>query len=353
MRAWSLVEYGAPLQEMEMPTPEPQGTEVLVQVSHCGVCHSDLHTWEGYYQLGGGRRLEHAARGRKLPLVQGHEIVGRVVAAGPDAGPVPIGERRIVYPWIGCGQCDRCRAEEDNLCAKTWPIGILQDGGFGTHVVVPHPRYLVDPGNLNPGLAATYACSGITVYSAIKKLMPLPPDVPVVVVGMGGLGLSAIAMLKAMGHRAIIGVDVAEEKLQAARQVGATATVQSTGENVTARLVEAAGGPLRAALDLVNASATARFLVDALGKGGTLVQVGLFGGEITLDLPLMAMREQALRGSFVGSLRDLREVVALANKGGLLPIPIEEMPQSKADEALQRLKNGQAVGRLVLRAEAV
>ncbi|RKK05069.1 alcohol dehydrogenase [Pseudoroseomonas wenyumeiae] len=353
MRAWSLVEYGAPLQEMEMPTPEPKGTEVLVQVSHCGVCHSDLHTWEGYYQLGGGRRLEHAARGRKLPLAQGHEIVGRVVASGPDAGPVPVGERRIVYPWIGCGQCDRCKAEEDNLCPKTWPIGILQDGGFATHVLVPHPRYLVDPGNLNPGLAATYACSGITVYSAIKKLMPLPPDVPVVVVGMGGLGLSAIAMLKAMGHRAIIGVDVAEEKLEAARQVGATATVQSTGENVTARLVEAAGGPLRAALDLVNASATARFLVDALGKGGTLVQVGLFGGEITLDLPLMAMREQALRGSFVGSLRDLREVVALANQGGLLPIPTEEMPQSQAYEALQRLKNGQAVGRLVLRAEAV
>jgi alcohol dehydrogenase/propanol-preferring alcohol dehydrogenase len=129
--------------------------------------------------------------------------------------------------------------------------------------------------------------------------------------------------------------------------------VQSTGDDVTARLVEAAGGPVRAALDLVNATATARFLFDALAKGGTLVQVGLFGGEMTVDLPLMAMRELALRGSYVGSLRDLRELVALANKGGLPPIPIEELPQSAANEALRRLKDGQALGRMVLRAEAV
>jgi alcohol dehydrogenase/propanol-preferring alcohol dehydrogenase len=353
MQAWSLVEYGAPLQELEKPTPVPQGTEVLVQVSHCGVCHSDLHTWEGFYQLGGGRRLEHKARGGTLPLALGHEIVGRVVSAGPDAGPVPLGERRIVYPWVGCGHCDRCLAEQDNLCAQTTPIGIRSDGGFGSHVLVPHPRYLVDPGALDPALAATYACSGITVYSAVRKLMPLPPQTPVVVVGMGGLGLSAIAMLRAMGHEAIIGVDVTEDKLQAARAAGASATVQSTGDDVTARLVEAAGGPVRAALDLVNATATARFLFDALAKGGTLVQVGLFGGEMTVDLPVMAMRELALRGSYVGSLRDLRELVALANKGGLPPIPIEELPQSAANEALRRLKDGQALGRMVLRAEAV
>lgn len=353
MRSWSLVEYGAPLQEMEKPTPVPQGTQVLVEVSHCGVCHSDLHTWDGYYQLGGGRRLEHKARGGTLPLALGHEIVGRVVAAGPDAGPVPTGERRIVYPWVGCGHCDRCLAEQDNLCPLTTPIGIRSDGGFGSHVLVPHPRYLVDPGALDPALAATYACSGITVYSAIRKLMPLPPDTAVVVVGMGGLGLSAVGMLRAMGHRAIIGVDTSEAKLQAARQAGVSATVLAEGDDVTARLMEAAGGPVRAAVDLVNASATARFVADALAKGGTLVQVGLFGGEMTIDLPWIAMREIALRGSYVGSLRDLRELVALANKGGLQPIPIEELPQSSANEALQRLKNGQAVGRMVLRAEAV
>ncbi|QTI79724.1 alcohol dehydrogenase catalytic domain-containing protein [Roseomonas marmotae] len=352
MRSWALVEYGAPLQEIDRPTPQPQGTEVLVEVSHCGVCHSDLHTWEGYYQLGGGRRLEHRTRAT-LPLAIGHEIVGRIVSAGPDAGPVPVGERRIVYPWVGCGHCDRCRDEQDQLCPDTKPIGIRRDGGFATHVIVPHPRYLVDPGALNPALAATYACSGITVYSAVRKLMPLPPQIPVVVMGLGGLGLSAVSMLKAMGHEAIIAADVSEAKLEAARAGGASTTVLAKGDDIAARLTAAAGGPLRAAIDLVNSSETARLLFDSLAKGGTLVQVGLFGGEMTVDLPVMAMRELALRGSYVGSLRDLRELVALANKGGLPPIPITELPQDQANEALQRLRNGQNLGRMVLRAEAV
>ena len=197
MRAWAVVENGKDLQQLDLPTPEPKGTEILLEVTHCGVCHSDLHIWEGDYDIGGGKRLSLKERGVVLPLAMGHEIVGRVVKLGPEAAGVKLGDLRIVFPWLGCGHCERCLAEEDNMCLVSRALGVYQNGGYATHVVAPHPRHLIDPGNLDPALAATYACSGVTVYSAIRKVMPLPPEKPVVLVGAGGLGLAAIAVLQA------------------------------------------------------------------------------------------------------------------------------------------------------------
>lgn len=352
MRAWAVVANGAPLQEIELPTPEPKGTEVLLEVTHCGVCHSDLHIWEGWYDLGGGRRISLKDRGVTLPLAMGHEIVGRVVKLGPEATGVAPGDRRIVFPWVGCGTCARCRAEEDNMCLTPRSIGIYQHGGYATHVLAPHPRHLVDPGTLDPALAATYACSGITVYSAIRKVMPLPPDEPVVVVGAGGLGLSAIAVLKAFGHANIVVVDVSAEKRAAALAAGAAKVVDGNGDAVARELMAACGGPVAAIIDLVNGTASARFSFDALRKGGKLVQVGLFGGELMLPLPLMAMRALTVQGSFVGNPKDLRAVVRLAQEGKLAPLPVTTVPQREANAALMRLKEGKVTGRLVLRAEA-
>ena len=351
MHAWAVTESGKPLQEIDLPTPEPTGTEVLLEVTHCGVCHSDLHLWEGYYDLGSAGRYDMVARGITMPMVLGHEIVGRVVKAGPEAAGVQTGDIRIVYPWVGCGVCDRCRAEEDNLCTKPRSLGIFQPGGFGTHVTAPHPRHLVDPGTLDPALAATYACSGITVFAAIKKLMPLPPETPVVLIGAGGLGLSAIGILRALGHRNIVSVDTSAEKRAAAEAAGATATVDGTAEKLSRAIIEACGGQPVAILDLVNGSGTARAAHDALAKGGKLVMVGLFGGELTIPLPFMPIRAITMQGSFVGTPGDLRELVALAGSGELPPLPIETLPQRDADAALQRLKHGQVTGRLVLVAE--
>ncbi len=352
MRAWAVVENGADLRPIELPTPEPTGGQVLLEVTHCGVCHSDLHIWEGFYDLGGGRRMSLKDRGVTLPLAMGHEIVGRVVRLGPEASGVAVGDLRIVYPWVGCGQCDRCRAEEDNMCPQGRAIGVYRNGGYATHVLVPEARHLIDPGTLDPELACTYACSGITVYSAIKKIMPRPADDPVVLVGAGGLGLSAIAVLRALGHRAIVVVDVSAEKRQAARAAGASGVVDGSGEGVTQRIVEACGGNPQAIIDLVNGTATARFAFEALAKGGRLVQVGLFGGELMLPLPLMAMRELTVGGSYVGNPKELRELVALAQTGTLPRLPVTTVPMHEANEALARLRQGRVTGRLVLRAEA-
>lgn len=355
MRAWAVVENGQPLKEIELPTPEPKGTEVLLEVTHCGVCHSDLHIWEGYYDIGGGQKMSLKDRGVALPLAMGHEIVGRVAKLGPDAKGVKVGDLRIVFPWLGCGTCETCLNEEDNMCTvAARSLGVYQNGGYGTHVIAPHPRHLVDPGTLDPAVAATYACSGITVYSAIKKAMPIPPTEAIVLVGAGGLGLNAVAVLKAMKHQNIISVDISAEKRNAALKAGAHKAVDGSGDGaaVTQRIIDAAGGPVLAVIDLVNGTATARFAFGALRKGGKLIQVGLFGGELMLPLPIMAIRALTVRGSYVGNPKELRELVKLAQEGSLEALPVATVPQSQAHEALMRLRDGKVTGRLILKAEA-
>ena len=351
MRAWAVVENEAPLQEIELPTPVPKGTEVLLETTYCGVCHSDLHIWEGRYDLGGGKVMNLLDRGLSLPIAMGHEIVGRVVKLGPDATGVKVGDIRVVFPWVGCGTCAACLAEEDNMCLTSKSLGVYQHGGYATHVVAPHSRHLVDPGNVDHAVAATYACSGITVYSAINKVLPMPADEPIVVVGAGGLGLNAIAVLKALKHRNIVVVDISAEKREAATKAGATTTVDGSGEGVTKRIIAACGGQPRAIIDLVNGTATARFAFDALRKGGKLVQVGLFGGELSLPLPLMPIRALTVQGSYVGNPKELRALMALAQSGELQALPVSTVPQREANAALMRLRDGKVTGRLVLKSD--
>ncbi len=271
---------------------------------------------------------------------------------GPDAVGVAVGDVRVVYPWVGCGHCAQCVAEQDHMCPSLRPLGVMQTGGFATHVVAPHPRHLVDPGTLDPAVAATYACSGITVLSAIRKVLPLPPEEPLVLVGAGGLGLNAISVLRALGHANIVVVDIGAEKRQAALDAGARTAVDGSGEGMTARILEACGGPVAGVIDMVNGSATAAFAFAALRKGGKLVQVGLFGGELTVPLPTMAMRALTVQGSFVGSPGDLRDLVALAQDDGVEPLPVTEVPKDQANAALMRLRDGAVKGRIVLRSSA-
>ena len=352
MRAWAVTEHGKPLQEIELPTPEPTGDQVLLEVTHAGVCHSDLHIWEGTYDMGSRGTLRMADRGMTLPLAMGHEIVGRVLRCGPGAeGHVRPGDHRIVFPWVGCGHCAWCVADEENMCSAGRSLGVYQNGGYATHVLATHWKHLVAFDGIEPGLAATYACSGITVYSAITKLLPMPPDEPIVLVGAGGLGLNAVAVLRALGHARICVVDVAEDKLAAARAQGATDTVLATDEGTTGRIIAACGGPVAAVIDLVNGTGTARFAFDALRKGGKLVQVGLFGGEMVVPLPLMPIRALTIQGSYVGSVKELRALVGIAQQGSLPGIPLTFEPLARADAALNRLRAGQVTGRVILTAQ--
>ena len=170
MISYDIIEHGKPLQRAVRETPKPKGTEVLVRVTRCGVCHSDLHIWDGYFDLGGGKRFYVKERGCVPPFTLGHEPFGVVEALGPRAKGVKVGQKRIVYPWIGCGSCPACRAGEENICAAPRHLGITVDGGFASHVLVPHPRYLLDYAPLDAGFAGALMCSGLTAFAAIKRL---------------------------------------------------------------------------------------------------------------------------------------------------------------------------------------
>lgn len=348
MKIWAMIAPKKPLEMIEVEDPTPKGTEVVVKTTHCGLCHSDLHLWEGEYNLGGGKKLNILERGVTFPRAPSHEIVGTVVAVGPEVTDVTIGDRRIVYPWIGCGECDRCAEGEENLCVTMKPIGVITHGGMAEKVVAPHPRYLVDPGNIEPGLAATYACSGITVSGAIRKLDVQNPDSAVVLIGAGGLGLAAVAMLRAKDHRKIIVVDVNPDKETAALEAGASDFVAGNIEDLSGSLKNAAGGPVLYAIDFVNNDVTANAIFNSLGKGGKMVLVGVAGGELNLSLAGMVFVPRAVMGTAMGSIQDLRDVVELANSGKLKPVPTERMPIDKVNEAFERLESGCATGRIIL-----
>jgi alcohol dehydrogenase/propanol-preferring alcohol dehydrogenase len=229
-------------------------------------------------------------------------------------------------------------------------MGLATDGGYGTHVLVSDPKYLLDIEGLDPAVAATYACSGVTVFGAIRKLLPLDPDETVVVIGAGGLGLNAISLLRALKHERICAVDSGSTKLVAAEAQGATKTILADGDTAStvAKISAACDGRVFSIIDTVNASATAEFAFDALSKGGKLIQVGLFGGELKLPLPLMPAKSATLQGSYVGGLGELREVISLAKQGLMPGIPVTHCALDDVNEALSALRDGQVIGRMIL-----
>lgn len=352
MHAFAVPEDSTAVVDIEMPTPKPEGSQVLLKVLRSGVCHTDTHLREGGYDLGSRGSMRLADRGVTYPLVMGHEVVGVVDQVGDGAGGHAPGDVRLVYPWIGCGQCPQCRTGRDNYCPNGKNLGVARHGGYADHLLVPDGKYLVDIAGLDLSWAATLACSGLTAYSAVNKVLPRSPDDPVVIMGAGGVGLTAVATLKALGHRTICAVDVSERNVDVARELGATTTVLSTGDGVSRQIIETCGGQVSAVIDFVNNSATAQAAFDALQKAGHLIQVGLFGGELTVPTALMALRMLTVRGSFVGSLEELRSLVELAKRDELPRIPIidEVLSAESVQSSLDRLTQGGVSGRIVLSA---
>ena len=348
MLSYDVVEWGKPLEKNERLTPKPKGTEVLVRLKYCGVCHSDVHIRDGYFDLGGGRRLHMSERGMHPPVTLGHEPFGTVIAAGLDASDAPLGVDRLVFPWIGCGACVRCGEGLDNYCMTPNMIGIQRPGGYADHLIVPHPRYLIDASGIDPVWAAILSCSGLSTYSAVAKLKPIPPDEWVAVMGAGGLGLSAIGMLHALGHERIVSIDIDESKLTAAKAAGATLTLHSRDGDAAQKLKTMTGGALFGAVDFVGSADTANLALSALRKGGKLILVGLFGGEIQLSIASTILRAITLQGSHVGSVAELKEVVALARDGKIKPIPIQTRPLAEVSRTLDELKAGAILGRIVV-----
>ena len=354
MRSYQIVRWGAPLEERAYPTPEPRGSEVLLRVECCGICRSDVHMRDGWFDLGGGKRLSMEDKRVPLPLTLGHEVAGEVVAVGPRARGVRPGDRRIVYPWIGClpGEpaCPDCSEGRELVCRVHHHLGTKDPGGFSDCLMVPHPRYLVDYEGLPVEWACTLPCAGLTAYAALRRVGPLRSTDVLLVMGAGGLGQSALALAGALVRGRVVAADVDPAKRASALAAGAHAAFDPTADDAAARVAELTGGRgLAAVVDFVGSEASVRFGAGAVRKGATVVVVGLFGGAVQVPVPWFPMNLLSIRGSYVGTLKQLRELVALARAGRFAPLPIDVRPLDGADAALDNLKTGRARGRLVLR----
>ena len=350
IRCHQLVAFGSPLEERQSFYPAPQGSEVVLRVVASGVCHSDLHLCEGEHDLGRGRKIKLEGR-LPLPVTPGHEIAGEVVELGPHAHGFEVGQVVLACSWIGCGACRACLAGDEHLCRAPQFLGVNRDGGYATFVTIPHSRYLIDLAGIDPARGAPLVCSGLTTFSALKKLdahVALARQ-PIVVIGAGGLGLMSLAILKMLGGVGAVMVEIDPVKREAALAAGALAAIDPKSPGAVKAIRQAAGGDVAGVIDLVGSGETGELGFELLSQGGKLVIVGLFGGAMTLSVPLIPMKSAKIEGSYIGSPAELRELMALVRVHGVPEIPLDLRALSSVNQALTDLREGRVVGRVVLR----
>jgi alcohol dehydrogenase, propanol-preferring len=347
MRRQSLVAYGQPLCETVVDCPIPRGSEVLVRIERCGVCHSDSHMQDGYFLLGGDKQLD-VTSGRTLPFTLGHEIAGVIEQAGEEAKDAAVGRRVAVYPWIGCGTCTACLAGEENLCAKPRHLGVAVDGGYASHVLVPHPRYLLDYAPLTADFAGMLMCSGLTSYAALKRLTTRPERGPVLLVGLGGVGMMGLAIAKALFREKPLVADIDAAKREAAIKAGAAQAYDPADPQTRKAVMAATGGGVFAACDFVGSDKSLQFATGLVGRGGKVVVTGLLGGQFSIAAAMFALKAMTIEGTLTGTLAEARELLDLVREKKIAPIPTRERPLGEAQTALDDLRNGRVVGRTVL-----
>jgi propanol-preferring alcohol dehydrogenase len=340
MKAARLHGYKQPLVLDDIPTPRPGPGEVLVRVGGAGFCHSDIHVIDGEIAI-----LP------KMPLTLGHENAGIVAATGPGVVSVKEGDAVAVYGGWGCGRCDYCVTGHDQLCAAPQWAGLSEhDGGYAEYLLTPHERYLIKLSRVRPVDAAPLTDAALTPYRAIKKALPvLEPDYYVLLIGLGGLGLYGLKLLKILSACPVIVVDVNESKLDAALRLGAANTLNGRDPKLSSTIRDITGGRgVAAAFDFVGSDTTLDLAVKSTRALGKVSQVGLAGGAARLKVLENSAFEVQFEATLWGTIKELREVVALAESGVLSPIPIETAPLSQINDVYRRLKRGDVAGRIVI-----
>lgn len=347
MRRQSLVKFDAPLCETIVETPAPQGSEVLIRVERCGLCHSDLHIQDGYADVGGGKKLD-TTRGMKLPFTLGHEIAGVVEEIGPDASKDLIGRKAAVFPWIGCGQCKDCLNGDENLCTRNRYLGVSLDGGFASHVLVPDAKYLLDYDPLPVNVAATLMCSGATAYGALKRLVDRPRQRNLLLIGLGGVGMMGLSFASAMFKQPISIADLSATARETALKNGATVAYDPSEPDIAKRIIKETEGGFDGVVDFAGNEKSMNFAMSVLARGGKIVVSGLMGGSFSLPMVQWIYKRMTIEGFMTGTLAEARELMTLARSGKIKPTPMKEEPMGDVQKWMEELRAGKVVGRIML-----
>lgn len=340
MKAARLSAYGKPLTIEAVPRPEPGPGQVLVKIAGAGFCHSDLHVISGELKI-----LP------RFPITLGHENAGYVAAAGAGVTLVKEGDPVAVFGGWGCRVCDHCVSGQEQLCAALEWAGLSRwDGGYAQYLLVPRQEYLVPLTKLDPRLAAPLTDAALTPYRAVRAALPyLAPDHYALVIGLGGLGQYGLKLLRLLCACPVIAVDVDEEKLAVATGYGAAATFNAIQEGLRERILELTSGKgVCAAFDFVGAQPTLDLAVGCARAGGKVTQIGLAGGEARLKVLENSRFEVVFATSLWGTVKELREVVALAESGRLELIDTELAPLDEIEDVRARLARGEVKGRVVM-----
>ncbi|HEY6885005.1 MAG TPA: NAD(P)-dependent alcohol dehydrogenase [Nitrososphaeraceae archaeon] len=346
-------EYQKPLSIDNIPKPTiSSGEQVLVKVSAAGLCHSDLHLingdWKDILPI-------------KLPIAPGHEVAGLVEEIG-DSVPkevLDIGDMVAVFGGWGCGICYYCKNGNEQLCINPiWPgLSSSHDGGYSQYILVPSYRFLVNVRdyqkyNIKTEEMAALTDAGLTPYRAIKKIRHLlEPGTNIAIVGAGGgLGSYGIQYAKIFGASSnVIAIDVNDRKLDLAKRFGADYVINAkTQQNIRKDVLQITGGNgVNVVIDCVGTEETIRNSVEILGKGGVLVMIGLFGGQINMPLVSAVLNEYQVICSLWGNYNELREVIELA-KNQKIKHSIHSFPLREINKAIDSLRSGNIEGRAVI-----
>ena len=347
LKSAQIIEPNKPLQINEVEIPKPNGNQVVVKVKSTGVCHSDLHLWEGGYDTGDGF-MKVTDRGVRFPVTPGHEVVGVIEEIGDSVEAVNVGDMVLVYPWIGCGQCTTCKKGDTNLCELPKSLGVFQNGGYAERMLIPDYKFLAKIDNLDPDGAASLACSGLTAFTAIKKSLVNDPE-NILIVGAGGLGLMAVQIAKALTTSNIICADLDDKKLNSAKDLGATHIVNTKEPDAAKKIMSICNEKgVDSIVDFVNAPPTVKMDLSIIRKRGNIVLVGLFGGAVELPLVSVPLKAITIQGAYTGNYNDMLELIELARRGVINPIVSKRYTLDDANTALEDLKNRKIIGRAVI-----
>lgn len=348
MKAAQIVTPKEPLQIKDLEIPKPKEFEAVVKVKAVGVCHSDLHLWEGGYDAGAGSFMKATDRGVKFPVTPGHEVVGTVSQIGSSVQGITTGDDVLVYPWIGCGICPACKVGNENLCDAPRSLGVFQNGGYAEYVLIPNSKYLIKVSGIDLEGTASLACSGLTAFTAVKKANTNSEQF-LVIVGAGGLGLMGIQIAKAVTKSTIICVDLDDNKLAAAKKMGADHIINSKGQDTVQKIISICNNKgAECVIDFVNTPPTVKMDLAVLRKRGNLILVGLFGGSAEIVLPTIPLKAITIQGAYTGNYNDLVELLNLAKRGVINPIISKRYLLGDVNTALEELKQGKIIGRAVI-----